>query len=111
MRYVRTARSEAIDDQSFIKKQWDDFCQKNKRSYLHSLYGKPGYLRRLAGKLNLLHFLDSREVQRTRLNIIRCESHREALITELRGGAGMKTKLEKEMLKDSLGLLRDANGV
>lgn len=77
------ARSEAIADAIFVKTQWETFCQDNKRYYVNTLHGKPGFLRRLAGKLGLLHYLDSCEVQRARLNMIRCESHREALITLL----------------------------
>jgi len=81
--YDFTARSEAIKDESFVARQWEAFCQKNKCYYLHNLHGKPGFLRRLAGKLDLLHYLDSREVQRARLNFIRCESLCEALTTVL----------------------------
>ncbi|GAH97789.1 unnamed protein product, partial [marine sediment metagenome] len=77
------ARSEAITDVSFVKTQWETFCQDNKRYYLNTLHGKPRLLRRLAGKLDLLHYLDSRDVQRVRLNLIRCESLREALTTVL----------------------------
>ncbi len=77
------SRSEAIGDASFVERQWEVFCNENKRSFLHSLHGKTGILRRLAGKLDLLHYLDSNEVQRRRLNYIRCESLRDALITVL----------------------------
>ena len=78
-----TNRSEAIVDESVVERQWEAFCKYGKRGYLHHLHGKPGFARRLAGKLNLLHHFDSREVQRRRLSLIRCESHREALITVL----------------------------
>ncbi len=77
------ARSEAIADAAFVKTRWETFCQDSKRYYLNTLHGKPGLLRRLAGKLDLLHYLDSRDVQRGRLHLIRCESLREALITAL----------------------------
>lgn len=77
------SRSEAIGDTSFIERQWEVFCKENKRTFLHSLNGKTGILRRLAGKLDMLHYLDSREVQRRRLNYIRCEFQRDALITVL----------------------------
>ena len=77
------ARSEAIADNSYVVAQWKAFSQDRKRYYLNTLHGNPGFIRRLAGKLGLLHYLDSREVQRTRLHLIRCESHRESLITVL----------------------------
>lgn len=77
------SRSEAIGEKLFVARQWEVFCRENKRNYLHSIHGKPGFLRRLAGKLDLLHHLDSPEIQRRRLNIILCESHREALISIL----------------------------
>lgn len=76
-------RSEAICDEEFVAKQWEEFCQQNKRYFLHGLNGKPGFVRRIAGKLNLLHYLDSAQTQRTRLQFVRCESLREALITVL----------------------------
>jgi poly-gamma-glutamate capsule biosynthesis protein CapA/YwtB (metallophosphatase superfamily) len=81
------ARSKAIADVSFVKTQWEIFCSNHKRYYLHTLHGKPSLFRRLAGQLNLLHILDGPEKQRARLNIIRCESHREALRTILESEA------------------------
>lgn len=78
------SRSTAIRDELFVAKQWEFYCKQNKRYYLNGLHGKPGFLRRLAGKLNKLHYLDSEEVQRNRLHFVRCESLREALITALR---------------------------
>ena len=81
------ARSKAIADASFVKAQWETFCSDHKRHYLNALHGKPSLFRRLAGKLDLLHILDRPEKQRARLNIIRCESHREALRTILESEA------------------------
>jgi hypothetical protein len=76
-------RSEAILDEAFVDQQWDTFCENNKRYYLHRLRGKASIFRRVMGKLNLLHYLDTPAIQRTRLNIIRCESHRDLLIKVL----------------------------
>lgn len=76
-------RSEAITDATFVEAQWAAFCKQMKRGYLHGIHGRPGILRRVAGKLDLLHFLDPPGVQRSRLNLVRCESHREALLTLL----------------------------
>jgi len=76
-------RSKSVDDPEFVANQWSAFCESQKRGYLHGIRGKPGLLRRVAGKLDLLHYFDSPGVQRQRLNLIRCESHREALSTVL----------------------------
>lgn len=76
-------RSQAIGNEAFVGNQWESFCDDHKRYYLHSLRGSPGIFRRVMGKLDLLHYLDSRAVQRARLNVTRCESHREALIRVL----------------------------
>ena len=85
-----TIRSESISDDSFVARQWEDYCQKNKRLFLYGIHGNPGVLRRLAGKFDLLNYLDSSEVQRKRLNFVRCESLREALITVLEREAERK---------------------
>lgn len=76
-------RSSGVSRPEFIQHQWRTFCEQQKRAYLHSIHGQPGLLRRLAGKFDLLHLFDSKEVQRIRLNTVRCESHREALISVL----------------------------
>jgi poly-gamma-glutamate synthesis protein (capsule biosynthesis protein) len=76
-------RSRHLANPQMVEEKWRAFCYKHKRNYLHTLHGKPSFLRRVAGKLNLLYILDGPEKQRARLNIIRCESHAEALITVL----------------------------
>jgi poly-gamma-glutamate synthesis protein (capsule biosynthesis protein) len=76
-------RSEAIRDESFVARQWESFCDGNRRFFLDALHGRPGLVRRAAGRLDLLHRLDSPEVRRMRLHMVRCESYREALITLL----------------------------
>lgn len=88
-------RSEAIRDEAFVARQWESFCQDKKRYYLQSLNGKPGLFRRVLGKLNLLHYLDSREVHRQRLHMIRCESHREALRSILESEAKRQSRETK----------------
>ena len=77
-------RSKTILDESALLACWEAFCKNSKRYYLSTLHGKPGPLRRLARKLNLLHYLDSQPARMAQLNMIRCESHREALMTALR---------------------------
>ncbi len=76
-------RSRHLDNPQIIEEKWQTFCEKHKRLYLHKLHGNPSLFRRLLGKLNLLHLLDNKKIQRGRLNIIRCESHHEALKTIL----------------------------
>ena len=73
-------RSREILVERAVEEKWMDFCQEQKRYYLNTLHGKCSLLRRIAGKMNMLHYLDSKLVQRMRLNLIRCESHRDALI-------------------------------
>lgn len=77
------ARSAAIADSGRVEAEWKAFCRRRRRAYLHALYGRPGIVRRLAGKFGLLHYLNSPHGQRTQLHLVRCESHREALITVL----------------------------
>jgi poly-gamma-glutamate capsule biosynthesis protein CapA/YwtB (metallophosphatase superfamily) len=76
-------RSRAIQDPGFVEAQWRVFCLRNERHYLNTLHGKTTLLRRIAGKLNMLHRMDSDRVRCWRLNMIHCESHREALVTLL----------------------------
>ncbi len=76
-------RSKSIGNESFVYEQWDIFCRKNKRFYLSMLHGKPNLLRRVLGKLDMLHYLDSPQTQRKRLHMIRCESLREGLLMVL----------------------------
>ena len=80
-------RSRHLASPQMVEEKWHTFCRDNKRYYLHNIHGKPGILRRLAGKLGLLHYLDSRDIQRRRLHFIRCESLHEALETTLKSEA------------------------
>lgn len=76
-------RSEQITDETFVAEQWRAFCQKTRRHYLGVLRGDHGIVRRAANKLGLSRFSSPPEIQRARLNMIRCESHREALLSVL----------------------------
>jgi hypothetical protein len=71
-------RSKAIEDESFLLARWEEFCKVTKRYHLHLFNHPPSLFRRVFGKLDILHLLDSSEKQRMRLNILRCESVREA---------------------------------
>lgn len=76
-------RSRQLGDRQTIEEMWRTFCHANKRYYLQTLRGRSSFLRRLAARLDIVYMLDSPERRRARLNIIRCESHREALRTIL----------------------------
>jgi poly-gamma-glutamate synthesis protein (capsule biosynthesis protein) len=77
-------RSAHLEDVDFIEARWDAFCQEMARHYLRR-FGAPHRLirglDRLTGVLQLLY--SSRNVRNEQLNLIRCESHREALINIL----------------------------
>jgi len=73
-------RSKVITDESFVVKEWKKYCLNNKKTYLNLLHGMSGILRRICAKYGFLYKFDSKETQLIRLNIIRCESHRDVLI-------------------------------
>lgn len=76
-------RSRAILNESFIDKQWDVFCRKNRNRYLSWLGGHNSLVRRLDGKFSFLRYFRSRRILQSHLNLIHCESHREALVSIL----------------------------
>jgi hypothetical protein len=76
-------RSRHLFEPEVLEERWRAFCDERKCFYLHLLHGKPSLLRRILGKLDLLHYLDGADKQRDRLSIIRCESHYDALKTIL----------------------------
>lgn len=81
-------RSAAIASPAFVRAQWERFCAQNGDGYLLALFGHG----RVTGRLNrwvpVLRVLHSRRELRTCLNLVRCESHREALLRILSAGAG-----------------------
>ena len=83
-----TRRSEKIQDPDFLESQWHNFCQSQERTLLHLLHGKNSFVRRVLSRMNLQHWLDSKNRCLTRLNIIRCESLRDALIAILEKRSG-----------------------
>ncbi|NQU87162.1 MAG: CapA family protein [Mariniphaga sp.] len=76
-------RSKSFQDESFVISQWDNYCRNHRQQYLNMLHGKSNLLRKILGRLDLLHYLESKVLQRKRLHLIRCESHREAIINVL----------------------------
>lgn len=76
-------RSKHVVDPRMVEAQWDAYCERNHLGYLHQLHGGASVLRRLAGRLGLLRHLEPPDDRRRQLNVIRCESHREALLSVL----------------------------
>lgn len=87
-------RSAAILSKSFVENQWMAFCRQQERHYLSMIHGRRSLIRRVAGKLNLLDWLDSPKVHRMRYHAITCESHREALITLLSMKSGLRRPIK-----------------
>jgi poly-gamma-glutamate capsule biosynthesis protein CapA/YwtB (metallophosphatase superfamily) len=90
------ARSRAIADPDLVEARWNEFCARKERHYV----------RRLGAPLRLLRGLDratgivqrlygARRARVELLNLIRCESHREALITILSGDARARARGER----------------
>lgn len=73
-------RSSLLLDRSALEEEWRHFWEQRRRYYLGTLYGKSTLLCRLAVKVGLLNYRSSQSVLLQRLNCLRCESHREALI-------------------------------
>lgn len=77
------ARSKALADPDEIECQWALYCKTVERYYLNSLHGRAGIIRRIAGRLGYLQLLEPRKKNLTRLNLVRCDSHREVLVSVL----------------------------
>ena len=73
-------RSRAIQDQSFVEREWEKFCQQNPYNYLSLLQGYPRRIRELDQKFHFLRFLRSRQRLLMLLHLLRCESHHEAIM-------------------------------
>jgi len=76
-------RSRQLGENGFVKQQWLDYCRKTGKQYLNGAMGYGPLLGRLNNKLHFPSFLRPRESYLRQLNHIRCESHREALLTIL----------------------------
>lgn len=77
------ARSKVLADPDQIERQWAMYCETIKRYYLNSLHGRAGIIRRIVGRLGYLQLLEPRKKNLARLNLVRCESHREVLMSVL----------------------------
>lgn len=76
-------RSKALADPDEIERQWAMYCKTVERYYLNSLHGRAGIIRRIAGRLGYLNLVEPRKKNLARLNLVRCESHREVLVSVL----------------------------
>jgi poly-gamma-glutamate synthesis protein (capsule biosynthesis protein) len=77
-------RSRAIADLDLVESRWGEFCDRMERHYLRRFASPHRLVRGLDRLTGLVQFLyGQRHVRAERLNLIRCESHRDALITIL----------------------------
>lgn len=78
-------RSKVLACPEELERKWFEYCKTVERYYFNSMHGRVGIIRRVVGRLGYLHLLESRRKIMSRLNIVRCESHREVLVSVLSG--------------------------
>lgn len=81
-------RSRVLDDPRALERRWDEFCAERKALYLRRLGARSRLARgidRLTGNIRG-GYARSWKARAEHLNLIRCESHREALIRILSDG-------------------------
>lgn len=76
-------RSAAIQRPGFVEEQWDRFTRESPYNYLSLIQGYGKRVRELDRKFGFLRHFQSRERLLMLLHLLRCESHREAVITVL----------------------------
>lgn len=76
-------RSTEIQRPGFVEAQWESFTRETPYNYLSLIQGHGKRVRELDRKFGFLRHFYSRERLRMLLHLIRCESHREAIITLL----------------------------
>ena len=76
-------RSNETLDEMVVEQRWRDYCLSRRQSYMRTLRGVPGVAGKLLSFPLISKYLDTHKVQRQRLGVIRCESHREAIQTLL----------------------------
>jgi poly-gamma-glutamate synthesis protein (capsule biosynthesis protein) len=76
-------RSKSILDGNFVAEKWMDFCRSREAVYLSTIRGHNRLLRRLNAHLNFSTRFYSMKSIAGLLNTLRCEIHREILITLL----------------------------
>jgi len=73
-------RSQAILEPGFVEQQWKKFCRENSDRYLSLLQGYGWRVRQWDRRLRFLRFFRSKKQMQMWLQLLRCESHRAALI-------------------------------
>lgn len=74
-------RSKAILDDAFVEAEWMRFCEVNKHGYMSALLGHNRVLRKLNGRGLLTRVLYGDRQWLGVKNLVRCETHREAIET------------------------------
>src|SRR5439155_7441162 len=74
-------RSLALKSDEILRERWLKFCETNRNTYLSMVLGMGNTLRRFNRTGVITRFFYRRGALRTMGNVIRCESHREVLIT------------------------------
>lgn len=77
-----TDNSRKVNDRGFVEAAWNEFCNKKSLQYWSILLGYSRILYIINKLFNamFIHFFISKKKKRPILNILRCESHIEALI-------------------------------
>jgi poly-gamma-glutamate capsule biosynthesis protein CapA/YwtB (metallophosphatase superfamily) len=74
-------RSVQILDQTFVNNQWLEECRKDKYNYTSNLMGYSRLFRFLNRKLHFSNWLYGEQSKMLQRNVVRCETHKEALET------------------------------
>lgn len=77
------AISNIISDKTLLQNEWEEFVEKMKDSYFSNITVKSDFLRKVFCKLRFLK-KPQKEYSKRILNIIRCESHRDILISSIK---------------------------
>jgi len=77
------SRNRNLLDPEFIEEEWVRFCAKNGPVYFSGVLGQGRFLRRLNRIVPFNKIVYRHQTRRTLLNIIRCESLRETVLTYL----------------------------
>jgi len=78
-----SVRSRKLLDLEFVKQEWNRFCEKQGPVYLSAILGQGKFMRRINWIIPFNRFLYTPQARRTMLNVIRCESLRETILTYL----------------------------
>ncbi len=73
-------RSSYLDDQGYLTEKWIEYYQSQKTYYFNVMFGRFSHIRRFLKRIGLIKWIDPEKTQLARLNMIRCESHREVLL-------------------------------